>query len=197
MIFHCQIKRSSVQTRFNKYIFHFQRAGNRQFHRLPNTGRLVTIKTMGYIFQKITLRWYFPIFLFTLTNRRIEEINCSTTRFRSTAICFTDHFHHNQIFTGLQQFTSINLYFTKHTDMWTGKFSININFRNLWNSIKSQRHIFTLNICRQFYPLSVPSCFSFSIIECISFTTHGFLLIISIRDTFGLRSCGRRHCLSM
>ena len=56
MIFHCQIKRSSVQTRFNKYIFHFQRAGNRQFHRLPNTSRLVTIKTMGYIFQKITLR---------------------------------------------------------------------------------------------------------------------------------------------
>ena len=117
MIFHCQIKRSSVQTRFNKYIFHLQRAGNRQFHRLPNTGRLVTIKTMGYIFQKITLRRNFSIFLFTLTNRRIEEINCSTTRFGRTAICFTDHFHHNQIFTGLQQFTSINLYFAKHTDM--------------------------------------------------------------------------------
>ena len=102
MILYRQVKSSSLQSRFNKDIFYLHRAGDSKFYRLPNTCRLITIKSMCYIFQNITLHCYFSTFFFTFANRRIEEINSSATVFRSTSIRFTGHFHYYQIFAGFQ-----------------------------------------------------------------------------------------------
>ena len=127
MILYRQVKSSSLQSRFNKDIFHLHRVGDSKFYRLPDTCRLITIKSMCYIFQDVVLHSNLSVFFFTFANRRIEEINSSTTAFRSTSIRPTGHFHYYQIFAGFQQFASINLYFTIHADMRTCQLSININ----------------------------------------------------------------------
>ena len=64
--------------------------------------------------------------------------------------------------------------------MRTGFFPVNKYICNLRHSIKMQFNLFTFYRFGQFYPLTIPSCFYFSIFESIIFTTFGLLLKIGI-----------------
>ena len=197
MIFDGDIYWCTVQSRLDKDIFYFKRVADNEFHRLPYTGRVITIESMrdvcqyGFVGLLVVL-----VILYFLAYWWIVVFH-GVTGLCGFSVDVTCHFYCDQVASRTQESGGIYLEITEHTDVGTSRFAINIHFRHFGYGVEWKSQLFSLHVGGQFQPLAIPGSTGFPVVERIVLASVGFLLVVGVRYPFMLGTGGRWHGFSM
>ena len=168
MVLDGHVEGCAIESRLDESILHLHLIGDGEFHRLPDSSRVITIETMSDVLEHLVGDRH--------GNSHIHHLVCLMDIFDKV----TGYLHGNQVLARLEQLGAIRCYLTKHTDVRSSQLSVDINLSHLADCIKSQGEILASHVLWEFYPLTIPRRLGATEVEGVVLTAVGFLLIISI-----------------